>query len=238
MLRCGSDGAEAGVDGGFGDGRRGKRGCFPKRDSQGSGPLSGCGQSPPCRQCRRPVPLAAYSRAQAPRAGGLGASFLFRRQNAYTADGPRAGAVCLRRLERRDGGGMRLRREGRKVGILRARKGGKRGKVGLDRRPAPNVRREKWGNETYPATPSPGAPGKFPDGQNAPTPCFFRDTPKYGAPLCSAFARRANSVEYAPRQRPLPVGQGSGRKEVATSFSRVRCVSATGWHAAAKETQT
>ena len=34
-------------------------------------------------------------------------------------------------------------------------------------------------------------PGKFPDGENAPRPCFFRDTPKYGAPLCSAFARRA-----------------------------------------------
>ena len=29
------------------------------------------------RQCRRPVPLAPYSRAQAPRAGGLGASFRF-----------------------------------------------------------------------------------------------------------------------------------------------------------------
>ena len=27
------------------------------------------------------------------------------------------------------------------------------------------------------------------------------------------FARRANSVERAPRQRPLPGGQGSGRKE-------------------------
>ena len=51
---------------------------------------------------------------------------------------------------------------------------------------------------------SPARRGEFPDGQNAPKPCFFRDTPKYGAPLCSAFARRANSVERAHRQRPLP----------------------------------
>ena len=59
----------------WGDGRRGENGrCFPKRDSQGSGPLSGCGQSP---QCRRPVPLARIRRTSAPRAGGGLASFRF-----------------------------------------------------------------------------------------------------------------------------------------------------------------
>ena len=50
------------------------------------------------RQCRRPVPLARWSRKSAPRAGGRTCfvSFLFRRQSAYTAAGPRAGACRLR----------------------------------------------------------------------------------------------------------------------------------------------
>ena len=64
-------------------------------------------------------------------------------------------------------------------------------------------------------------PGKFPDGENAPRPCFF--------------ATRQNTVRHSVA--PLPAGQGSGRKEGATSFLRVRCVSATGWHAAVKEQQ-
>ena len=44
-------------------------GGSPKRDSQGIDPLSGCGQSPPCRQCRLPVPLARSRRLSAPRTG-------------------------------------------------------------------------------------------------------------------------------------------------------------------------
>ena len=158
-----------------------------------------------------------------PTSRGLGCfvSFLFRRQNAYTADGPRAGAVCLRRLERRDGGGMRLRREGRKVGILRARKGGKRGKVGLDRRPAPNVRREKWGNETYPATPSPGAPGKFPDGQTAPQTTFSRDKPMIRRAtqqrLCPQGKQRRIRTPAAPLARQ---GKAADARKSLPPFTR------------------
>ena len=48
-------------------------------------------------------------------------------------------------------------------------------------------------------------------------------------------ATRQNTVRHSVA--PLPAGQGSGRKEGATSFLRVRCVSATGWHAAVKEQQ-
>ena len=49
----------------------------------------------------------------------------------------------------------------------------------------------------------PGAPTKPPDAQSDWGNRFFRDTPISGAPLCSAFARRANSVEYAHTQRLL-----------------------------------
>ena len=55
-------------------------------------------------QCRRPVPLGAVYTQTRPTSRGrvCCVSFLVRRQDMYTADGPRAGAVRLRRLG--DGG--------------------------------------------------------------------------------------------------------------------------------------
>ena len=58
-------------------------------------PLSGCGPAVPAASAvgsvfTHPCPTS--------RGHGRFVSFLFRRQSAYTADGPRAGAVCLRRL--------------------------------------------------------------------------------------------------------------------------------------------
>ena len=83
---------------GVGDGAAGKNGCrSPKRDSQGIDPLSGCGQSPPGRQCRLTAPLARSRRLSAPRAGGRQAAIRSAWGGcAQTATSPRAGACRLR----------------------------------------------------------------------------------------------------------------------------------------------
>ena len=82
----------------LGTGLRGNNGCrSPKRDSQGIDPLSGCGQSPPGRQCRLTAPLARSRRLSAPRAGGRQAAIRSAWGGcAQTATSPRAGACRLR----------------------------------------------------------------------------------------------------------------------------------------------
>ena len=95
-------------------------------------------------------------------------------------------------------------------------------------------------DEMCPATPFPGAPGKFPDGQNAPQKTLSREPTKIRrAPLQRFCPAGANSVEHAHRQRPLPQrGKAADARTPQSPFPRVRCVFATGWHAAAREQQT
>ena len=68
-------------------------------------------------------------------------------------------------------------------------------------------------------SPVPQRAGKAPVmGKTFQNPASFRDTPKSGAPLCSAFARRANSVERAHLQRTLPHRGKAASQESAAFF--------------------
>ena len=151
---------------------RGKRLPSPKRDSQGFGPLSGCGQSPP--------------------------------------------------VSPRDGLGKEARRGGREDGLLRARKGGKGGKTGLDRMPRPEYSpRKAKAMRCAPQLRFPGAPGKFPNGQNAPAKNSFPWTGQNPArPSAALLPRRGKQRRIrTPAAHLAPTGQGSGRKDAPTSFS-------------------
>ena len=68
---------------------------------------------------------------------------------------------------------------------------------------------------------------------------FPVNRPKSGAPLCSAFApqgkQRRTRTPAAPHARQ---GKAADARKPQPPFPRVRCVFATGWHAAAREQQT
>ena len=77
--------------------------------------------------------------------------------------------------------------------------------------PLGNVRRLRF--------PFPGAPGKFPDGQNAPQKTLSREPTKTGAPTLKRFCPAGQTASNTHTgSAPCPAGQGSGRKEAAASF--------------------
>ena len=78
------------------------------------------------------------------------------------------------------------------------------------------------------------------EGQTVYSSNFPRDTPKIRRATLKRFCPAgANSVEHAHRQRPLPQrGKAADARKPQPPFPRVRCVFATGWHAAAREQQT
>ena len=117
--------------------------------------------------------------------------------------------------------GMR-RRGGREDGLLRARKGGKRGKNGLDRMPRPGYSpRKAKAMRCAPQLRFLARRESFLMGKTPPQKTLSREPAKI---------RRANSEALLPRRgkqrrirtpaAPLaPTGQGSGRKDAPTSFS-------------------
>ena len=86
------------------------------------------------------------------------------------------------------------------------------------------------GRSSFPR--SPARRGKFPDGQNAPKPCFFatrQNTARYSAAPLPAGQTASNAHTGSA---PCPAGQGS------VARNRRFLPLATGWHAAARESQT
>ena len=78
--------------------------------------------------------------------------------------------------------------------------------------PLGNVRRLRF--------PFPGAPGKFPDGQNAPQKTLSREPTKTGAPTLKRFCPAGQTASNTHTgSAPCPAGQGSGRKDAPASFS-------------------
>ena len=197
--------AACGVFGGRG--LRESGGCSPKRDSQGSGPLSGCGQSPPVSprdglgmRRRREGRNVGSLRA---REAGVGR---MRRMFAAKSDG---GEACLQDAASDTAEGVAGRR---------ARSVCERARISVPGGETRDVPVPRHAGKFLPGRPArgghrapfPGAPGKFPDGQNALSPRFL---PRYAMirratlqRLCPQGKQRRMRTHAAP---PCPPGQGS-----------------------------